>query len=582
MIEVKYTIGGQVVSPRDGNDVKITMDWLNRKQEPSINIENLTIVGKEGTLLKERILNGLVGGLGVFQGEKASVSISDNGGMEQFDGYLDFTNDLLFTGNCEVTANFKKEQGTDWLNEVADGFSYRYLYDIGVVDNNDFVDVPYVINYVPDGTELMLLSLSLFTLTKELLEQSKALATRIADLTAALTPILGVSAVGPTVSYNVGAIIAEGIKLLVQIAYTVAIIIALVKLFEQLIEQLMPPIRYLKGIPVRLLFQRACDYLGLTLQSSLLDSIDQSNAKWCFLSQQSGTTKGDGLPTQGSIQDTFAGVITTYKNLFNADFRISNGVFQFERKDSFETLTPYTIPNTFTDQDKLQDLVGLNTGEILANYNINWSVDVQDQNTLDNQTGRLFQAQTVPKRLGDPKLLNIKGLKEVAIPMALATRKDNLTTIEQVLKGIVTVLDALTGQLGNGNSLSGKIKNRVGAMNLSSKLINTDKVVVMAGTRLTKEQHEYTGAAILWEKYHSIESFVPINGVHNQYYLYKEQPIKFCFKDFVSLANGNNVQTQTGERAEIETLEWDVLANKATITYRVNRLYDLNLTLKEL
>lgn len=583
MIDIKYKINGQLVNPRDYDGLKISMDWLDRKQEPSINISNFALVGLDGTNIRQRALSGLTGGLGMFQGQPASVVIQDDSNIQEFEGYLDFTDALEFIGECEASVAFNKKQGLDWVNEVADGFSYRYLYDQGIITDADFVEIPYVINYIPDGTQLLILSLSLFTLTRELLDQIRVISESVADLVNASTPVVGVSAVGPVVSVDIGDIIALSLKVLLNVAYGIGIVVALISLFTQLIEQLMPPIRYHKGIPVRLLFQRACDYLGLQFKSNLLDSLDKSSAKWCLLPQKSGSNPNvNGLPQQGTQQDTFAGVVTTYKAVFNADYRIVNGVFEFEKKGSFDNATTYTIPNTFTDQEKLQDVNGFNTNEIKSNYLIAWATDLQDQNTLDNQDGRIFQAQTVPQRVGNQELVNIKGLEAVNIPIALGVRKDGLTAIEQTLKDIVTILDVLTGQLGNPQSLGGRILNRVGSLNLSSNFTNVDKMVVLNGDKLAKDQGSILSAKKLWDNYHSINSFVPINGIHSQYWIYREQPISFCMRDFVYLLNGALIQTETGETAEIEALEWDVNNYKATISYRVNRLYDLNLKLIEL
>jgi hypothetical protein len=289
-----------------------------------------------------------------------------------------------------------------------------------------------------------------------------------------------------------------------------------------------------------------------------------------------------GLPTVNTQFDTFAGVIRFLKSTFNADFKILDGTFYLERRDQFRTNSPFIIPNTFTDQDNLQDVNGFNTNEAKANYNINWATDLQDQNTLDNQEGRVFQAQLQPKVTNDVALRSLKGLEQVSIPLSMPVRKDKLTVIEEAVKVFATLADALTGQLGKPTSLSGLINNRVGTMHLSSHFTSIGKMVVMGTSRLAKNQRSILDARKLWDNYHFINSFAPIEGVHNQYWLYKEQQIPFCFEDFVSLVGNNLVATETGEEAEIETLTWDVYNNRATINYRVNRLYDENFEIKYL
>jgi hypothetical protein len=113
-------------------------------------------------------------------------------------------------------------------------------------------------------------------------------------------------------------------------------------------------------------------------------------------------------------------------------------------------------------------------------------------------------------------------------------------------------------------------------MHLSSHFTSVPKLVAFQGNQLAKNQRTILGAKGLWNNYHFINSFALINGRHNQYYKYEEQPIQFCIDDFNSLAANNLVKTSDGENAEIETLEWEAWENKATVSYRVNRLYDDN------
>ena len=582
MADIRHYRNGILVNPRDFDQAKIIMDWTGKKEAANITINSIKLVGAEGSALRDRILSGLTGGVGFFEGEPYRIEIGELGNSFGFDGYLDFASGVDFIDECEVECQLKREQGTDWINEVADGFSYRYLESIGVITKNDFFGVPYVINYIPDGVQLLLLAISTFQVTRETIDAVKAVANQIADVIDAATLVIGVP---PGV--DIGNIIQAVLSLIAQVAYTALLIVALVKLIEQIIEELMPPKRYHLGMPIRLLFQRACDHLNLNLSSSLLDSLDTGTNKWVVIPSKGhrggekptgadNTWKETGVPSQQDPLDTFGGVIRTFKRMFNADFQIQDGTFIFERRDYFEKTSGYVIPDTFTNQDALYDVNGFNSDEIKANYNINWAFDQQDMNTLDNQVGRIFQATLSPKVTNNANLTSLTGLEEVAIPISLAVRKDSLTAVEEVVKALATALDALAGQLGNPQSLSGKINSRIGAMHTSSHFSTIPKMVVMAGSQLQKDQRSIMAASKLWDDYHYINSFKPINGKHNQYWIYREQKIPFCFEDFVTILDNNQVETASGEIAEIESLEWNVWDNFATINYRVNRLYDNN------
>ena len=581
MADIRHYRNGVLVNPRDFDQAKITMDWVGKKEAANITINAIRLVGDEGKALKDRILSGLTGGVGFFEGEPYRIEVGELTNSVAFDGFLDFSSGVSFIDECEVECTLKREQGNDWLNEVADAFSYRYLENQGVITDADFVSVPYVINYVPgDGTQLLVLSLSTFLLTKELIENIKELAKQIGNIISGATPIV-------PIGLNVGQVILTSIRLIAQLAYLVAVVIAIVKLIEQIIEQLMPPKRFHKGMTIKSLFSKACQYLGLTLQSTLLDGLDVSGNQWVVIPAKNhrggekpagadSTWRETGVPSAQDPLNTFAGVVRTFKDVFNADFQLQDGTFIFERKDYFEKSTGYIIPDTFIDQDKLIDTNSFNTDELKSSYNINWSFDSQDLNTLDNQNGRVYQAVLKPKVTINSSLTTLTGLKEVSIPISLAIRKDKLTVIEEIVKVLVTAVDALTGQLGNPQSLSGKITNRIGSMHSSSHFSSGSRMVVMAGSTLQNNQRQILAASKLWDDYHFINSFKPINGKHNQYYLYKEQKIPFCFADFVTLLDNNQVETVDGEPAQIESLEWQIWDNYATINYKVNRLYDDN------
>ena len=590
MADIRHYRNGVLVNPRNFENARIVMDWTGEKEAAKITIDSIELVGAEGSALRQRILSGLSGGVGFFEGEPYQIQVGEQSNPSgTFDGFLDFAEGVEFIGDCDVRTTLKREQGSDWLNDVADGFSYRYLESIGLITSADFDGVPTVKNYVPQATELLILSLSAFVLTKELIESIRSIGERVADLTDAATPVIGVGVGAGAVAvtaYDIGNIILAALKLLLQIAYTIAIVIAIIELIEQIIEQLMPPKRIHLGMTIKTLFKKGCEHLNLTLQSSLLDSLD-TGQRWVLIPSKNhkggipptgagSDWRETGVPSAQDPTDTFGGVIRIFKNMFNADYQIKDGVFIFERVDFFRKQSNYVIPDTFIEQEQFIDINTFNTNEIKANFLISYAFDSQDLNTLDVPDGRVFQVQLSPNVTVNPELSILKGLEEVAIPFSMSLRKNELTLIEKAVFALVSIGDALTGQLGNPQSFSGKIKNRIGALNLSSDFLSVPKLAVMSAGKLVKGQRQILDTRRLWFDYHYLKSFKPIDGQHNQYYLYRGQKIPFCFEDFLSLLDNNKVTTATGEDAQIENLEWNVWDNFAVIDYRVNRLYDNN------
>ena len=578
------------MQPRNWQDLEIIMDWEG-KEPANINMDSLELVLEDAKQVIDHIDKGLKGGVGIFEGMSYRLEVGPVGAPNfVLNSYLDLTEDLTVLSCNEVVANIKKEQGKDWLNDVADGFSFRYLESIGEIKDSDFKKIPYVINYIPDQAELLILSISVFMMAKELQEAIKTLAETGGDVTDAATPVVGagvgLGAVAVT-AWDIGNIILVAIKAIANIAYVVAIIIAIVKLIDQVIQQLLPKKRYHLGMTIKSLFQKGCEHLGLTLKSSLLDAIpnrviipskDHKGGK--APTDAPSSWKETGVPGANDGVDTFGDLIRVFKSVFNADCRINNGVFEFERADYWANNSSYKIPSTFIDQSKLQNPNGYNTAELVANYNINYRYDVQDQNTLDNLNGFAFQAITKPKTSRNASLSNLKGLTEISLPFSMATRKNELTTIEEAIKGLLKAVDFLINTFGGGKSYAGRINSRVGAMHLSSHFLSIPKMVELSGSSLAVNQRNVLSAANLWNNYHYINSFAEIGGEHGQRVTYSQHKIPFCLQNFVSLEGNNFATLDTGEQAEVKRLVWNVESDTAIIDYEVKRKYTDNLKIE--
>ena len=568
-----YINGKDFGEPRNWQELTIVKDWLNNSENVDINITDLEFVLEANKYLQERVLNGLNGGVGIFEGEPYQIKIGEETNpVYTFDGYLDFTEETTLIGLEEISVSLKKYEGSDWLNDVADGFSFAYLYEQGVITSSDFVEVPYVINYVPDNMQLIVLSMSLYMMTKELIENIQKLAETVGDVTNAATPVIGVG-----VGWDLGDFILIAIKAVARIAYIIAIVIAIKELIEQIFEQLLPEKKYHLGMTFRDMLIRGCDYLGLSFSSSITE------LDWVHIpikDKEGGSDDEVGYPSNTGPIYTFGDLIRQMKKMFNAEHVISNGVLRLERKDSFEETSSYVIPSYFSDQERLLNVNSFNTDEMIANYNINWNYDTQDQNTLDNQEGRVFQAITTPITISDEKLVNIKNLSEVNLPFSLGRTKTSLTEVEKLAKTLGSFVDSLTGIFGGGTNYKNQIKDRIGSLLLSSHFLTYGKVVKMSGSKLSTEQREELSASNLWFNYHFINSFSEINGVHNQFWRFKEFEVPMSLEDFSKLLENNKVTDYDGNECYIERMEYEPQNGKALIDYRVRKKYTNNLKIQ--
>lgn len=572
--------------PRNWQNLEIVIDWLNKKESGTVNVSDLAFVQEAQKYIEEHIQQGLSSGVGIFEGIPYDIVLGNIlNPVWKFEGYLDLTDDLTQIGGEEIICSLKKRKGEDWINDVADGFSMAYLYDKGVIRNSDFVKVPYVINFIPDGLQLILLSMSLYMMTKELIENIEKLSEAIAELTDASTPVvsygLGANSGGPVLvvsnGWDLGNFILVSLKVLARIAYTIAIVIAIKNLIEQIFEQLLPKKRYHLGMTFRKMAERSCEYLGLTFQSSITE------LDWVHIPRKDrkGGESGEyGFPASDEPIYTFGDLIRTLKEMFNADYRIKNGVFYLERRDFFATASSFQLPDYFTNQQRKLNQFKYNTNEMVSNYSIVWAYDIQDQNTLEDQTGRIFQAITTPVIKTNEDLINIKGLTKIDIPFSLGKCKTSLTAVEKLAKVLGQFVDNLTGIFGGGTNFASQIENRNGSLLLSSHFLTYGKVVVMSGGKLVSNQRQVLSAKLLFDKFHYINSFAEVNGMHNQYIRYFDFVVPMSLEQFNQLLENNIGTTTDGLQFYVETCSYNQYKRTARLDVRINKKYTNNLKIE--
>ena len=567
MPTTKHYLNNKLVNPRNWQDLEVLVNWEAR-EDFAVSFNQVELVNADAKIIQDHVNAG-----NIFEGLPYRIDI----GTQSFNAYADLANQYETLGPCNVVFGLNKEQGKDWLNDVADGFTFRYLYNQGIIKKSDAVAVPYVINFVPERAELLILILSTYTITKELRQNIKELTDLTGDLQDAITPIIGAGVTGPTIAANIGGIISLAIKTAAKLVYVVLMAVTLLNLIKQLVAQLFPLKRYHYGLSLKTMFTRACEHLNLTFNSSLLDSLEG----YIILPQQDkkGSLIASNItnpcPIGGGPLDTFGDLIRTAKDIFNADYRIVDNVFEFERRDYWQGRSGYIIPAVFGDQDGRNNPYKLNTSELISNYVISFVYDTQDQNTLEEGTGRIFQAIHELKAVNNPNFVKLQGLKDVALPIALGTKKTKLTLVEETLKAFLRLADLLTAVFNVGRP-SGAITGRLGTLSLSSHTTTAPKLLNVVNGKLSEQPNALT----LWNNYHYIESFADVNGVNNQRVIYEEVRVPFCLQNFVSLIGNNFAQTQDGRNAEIMQLKWVVESDTATITYKVEQTYTNKLRIK--
>ena len=256
----------------------------------------------------------------------------------------------------------------------------------------------------------------------------------------AVTPNIGIPPTPP-----IGEIISLAIGLAGQLAYTLAVYVALVKLARQMFELIFPKVRYYKGTTIKELVDQGCKYLGYTLNSTLLNSMDkltlmpvplskQKKGIFDYLQNDLNFSFTKGYPTAQDTVSTLGELIASIELWFNARTRVNNGIVEIERRDHWQNITTNTTVPAFNIQDERQNAYILNTSEAWKRSYIHYQVDYSDTHTLDFFDPTDAEYSTEPTNVINQDLVSIKGLNDINIPFALGVRKNQLNWIENFAK----------------------------------------------------------------------------------------------------------------------------------------------------
>ena len=551
--DTRVYIAGKEVFPDNLDDIKYNLNFNKSSSDYEIDIDSLIFSDRDADTIKKRAFHD------IFRADEVNIKIGEKGKESfEFTGIVDYST-IEYT-DIDLSIKVIKRGGTDWLEETADGVLFTSLYKKGLINDGDFTTIHAVVNYIPDNGRLITLLIMEFILVKELINRVKAVQDAIADNIEAVTPVGGIP--GP----NFGAIISKVIKVASQIALSLAIIVAITKMAKEILEQIISKKQPLKAISFKKLFEKGCEELGLSLSSNLLN-----RERDLFYLEVGG-----GIPQSNGPVKSFGELIRVCSNMFNARYKIIDGVLQFERRDSFKAKGNYVIPDVLSNQDKRTRGFKPNTDEAFKNVNISFLYDPNDLNTLDDKNG-LYFSLSVDTGITPPDLDVMKGNYEVQNPFALGKEKVGLNAVEKFAKSVYKVIDSFTGLFGKGTNLAANISSRSGSLSVSDINYSVPKCIRIQGNRLVSDQRNSINSSYLWEGYHYINSFVDYKGVNNQYLISPPIEIGMTIKDFDLLYRNNISRTFIGDEAEVDSVSWSKKDQLAEIVYRVKQKYANNL-----
>jgi hypothetical protein len=559
--------------PKELEALEIIAQYVNNSVQPDLTATEITLIN-EGAVAVNNYIDGSLNGTtrGIFEGLPYEILLlSENPPYNAFKGYLDL---LTIKRQCDqVKVKLVSAAGLNKFSERCQATTFGYLYDQGLITQTDFTSVPYVINYIPDGVQLIMTSISLFLIAKETYETVPKIPEYIADLILAAIPTVGVGA-----TIDVGNIIICAVKLILLIVYTVLLILAIIDLIEALLSEIYSIKRWHKGCKIGTLLEKACESLGYNFSSTIFTGNYFQNLVFIPYKTAKGKLgKNDvdeGVPNSSAYGYTVYEIFQLAMDMFNAKILIKGDTVYLEslQNTAFWNLnSSYVLPDIEVLEKKY------NTDELNPNYVVKFQYDTQDMNTIDNFLGTNYERITKPVSINEKANLNFGGLTEITMQVALATRKDETSTLEDILSGLATVVDAIIGLFGGNSDFVNGFLDRIGSMSLSNHFGWLPKVVVIESDKVSIWNKAYLSAKHLYENYHSINSFVA-NDFGGQYEVYEDIIIPFCLHDFLQTIESSYFTTSTGLLGKFDKITWNFTQMYAKVTCRIQKPYTKNLT----
>lgn len=572
----RYKLNGVTENaPVKWEDATIVAEYKDDDVQPSLSISEFEFNLEARKSILKWITDGNGGGgVGIFEGMPFTLELFNNQPqIETFNHFLDFSKGLKdFMDEGRLDVSLVKDGGMDHFFEQLGGLTFGYLEEIGHITSSDYTIVPYVVEKKFNMMEIMMSSIVIYLMVKELAESVEKTANSIALVASLLTTSAFPVPIG-SIAYAIAVA-------LINVIYTLILLLAIIDMAQTLINTLVPPVREHKAILLKTAMEKVCSYLGYTFTAPSIPEFDHvvyipSNPNLDektilgFISVTKGTQSG--IPNSADYGYKCDEFFQLAKRLTLSKMAIFGNDVHLRPKND-----PYWIQQAnWNFPDTLIKSMEWNTDELKSTRLLTFQTDLNDENTIDNYDGTAYEVKTEPVAVNNQKAVMLKGLDEVNFQVALGTRKNELNAIEKLIKGVANLIDATTSVFGGGTNFAGQINQKVGVLKQTSNWHAIPKTVYMNGSSLPTNHRSLWNAQVLYDKYHVEKSFVK-NNFNGQKIVHKGIDIQFGFEDYKKLTL-NSYFLFNGQQAKITRIEWTMGMDTAKVDLWIREPYTTNL-----
>lgn len=587
-----FKINGQNFNPFvNWEDAEVVASKDDSGTQLNITVNNVEFVNAAAKFIRDYIDGGITGTTkGFYEGPKFEMVVQDDlNTLTVFKGCLDFVEDYKEISPVRVRCALRRLQDKKTIQDRSRVITMLLLKEEGLITSNDYATIPYVVEKKFNAIEFIVLSITTFLMLKELAEAIRRLADDIAEIAAHA---------GGGLSGPVAAVVLAVIKAAINLAYSILLIIYIIDLVQDLIEYLISPVRDWKGLKFKTMLEKGSQYMGYNYNTSpaLFENLFYlpSKTEPAPLSQviQNAITgqgtigiQDDGIPNSSDIGHTLDECFQLHADLTRSKVNVNENTNTINQEplvnDSFwDQDAQFTLPNTLNESKVF------NGDDLKGRKLIQFEKDDRDDWTVYDELGRIYEIVTHPVTVNDEKCVNIKGLEDIKMGVALGSRKDGLNEIENAVKKLAQIADSVVNFFGGNSNLAQKIQNRVGMLRVSQNATNVPKLLYLTeqngALKMPANYKDFLSAKTMWEDYHVEDSWVEtVNGVPNrgQKQLFNDSPIliPLGFQQMLSIIDKTRINDLNGNKANVTELVWKFSKDKAKINGWVRRRYTNNL-----
>ena len=551
------------LNPESYREFALVKNFRDPRSGVTLNVDEFTLVREA----KQRLEDWIYLEQGRF--ENVPVTITTDAGL-QIPFFLDLSTTQLGLNRANVGIQCRKSEAHFFQD--ADFLTFELLKQKGGLPGSLEYRVPYIVvpDDVPTRTAIATVQtlVTSYTLYQATFEFTKAISNFV-------NSIGGAGAAG----------VVAGLKLAAAITYFALSIGAFIQAVNDLKELIFPTLRFFKAFRDLDLIDKGCEYLGYTLDSTVLSNelknfytlgrpeVDQNNSifKQIFAVNNDGFFN-KGYPTAQDTTPTLGSLIQFYLDTFNLKIFVYDGIVKIEKRSFFINNSTINLIPTLTNQEESDDEYTFNEDEVWGRAYDHWQVDYTDLHSPDIDDG--IQSEKITQSLNpiNPDLVRLTGLKENSAPYALGERKEGYNAVEEVFITLFGLMDSLINSLKvfggtGGSSLANLITQRNGVLVIEKDYFSvTKKLYAKVENGLLKQTSDYKTKLSMKTIYNNfkLDLELPVNN-----YRVKEMTVPFTDENFIDLIQNNFVNyqepNQPAVKAEVKYIEWFDRQYKANI-----------------